>query len=168
MHQKIFTAKLNKIGINPFVFIPDEILARIFSEAACEKSPIPVSGMINGTPFLQTLIKYKGEWRLYINTKMLKDSPKRVEEQITVSVGFDPRDRTIPTNAFLTKSLHNNPEAERIFYRMNPSARKEISGYIDRLKTEESREKNIIRVLDFLQGKGPFLGKVISDYKLKR
>ncbi len=33
MKNKSFTATLDIIGINPFVFIPEEILTRIFEDA---------------------------------------------------------------------------------------------------------------------------------------
>jgi hypothetical protein len=73
-----FTAKLEIIGINPFVFIPEEILKDIFETSGKNKSPIPVKGTVNGKEYTQNLMKYLGEWRLYINMLMLKDSPKRV------------------------------------------------------------------------------------------
>ncbi|WP_241775049.1 DUF1905 domain-containing protein [Chryseobacterium sp. ERMR1:04] len=81
-----FTAQLNIIGINPFVFIPEEILNEIFETSGRNKSPIPVKGTVNGKEFKQNLMRYLGEWRLYINLTMLKDSPRRIDEIIEVVV----------------------------------------------------------------------------------
>src|SRR5690606_41266848 len=61
------------IGVNPFVFVPEDILKAIFEQAGKDKGPIPIKGLVNGKPYTQTLVKYSGEWRLYINMIMLKD-----------------------------------------------------------------------------------------------
>ena len=82
--------ELKIIGINPFVFLPDKILKSIFKQAGKDKGPIPVCGTINKNPFRQTLVKYSGDWRLYINTTMLKNSPKRIGEKVSIEIEFDP------------------------------------------------------------------------------
>lgn len=62
-----FDAKIEIIGINPFVFVPDAILQNLFKLAGKDKGHIPVKGIINGSPYRQTLVRYSGAWRLYIN-----------------------------------------------------------------------------------------------------
>ncbi len=62
-----FKAKIEIIGINPFVFLPARVLKAIFIQAGKEKGPIPVRGTIDGHPYIQTLVMYSGAWRLYIN-----------------------------------------------------------------------------------------------------
>src|ERR1044071_2649608 len=103
MHQ--FKASIDIIGINPFVFVPEKILKEIFQKAGKDKGPIPVQGTVNGKAFQQTLVKYSGHWRLYINTTMLKNSPKRIGETIEVTIEFDPTDRTIEPHPKLIKAL---------------------------------------------------------------
>ena len=85
----IFSAKIKIIGINPFVYVPEHILTKIFIEAGKDKGHIPICGMINEKEYVQTLLKYQGEWRLYINTTMLKNSPKRIGEMIEVTIKLD-------------------------------------------------------------------------------
>ncbi len=67
-----FIAEIEIIGINPFVFVPKHILQKIFTKAGKQKGHIPVNGTRNDKTYKQTLVKYSGEWRLYINTVMLK------------------------------------------------------------------------------------------------
>lgn len=43
-----FRAEIEIIGINPFVFVPEQILSEIFKQAGKEKGHIPVKGNING------------------------------------------------------------------------------------------------------------------------
>src|SRR3954467_11032197 len=106
-----FKANIEIIGINPFVFVPDKILAEIFKQAGKDKGKIPISGTVNGILYRQTLVKYSGHWRLYINTSMLKKSPERIGETITVTVAFDPSDRTIQPHPKLVKAFKEHKEA---------------------------------------------------------
>lgn len=92
MAAHFFTARLEIIGINPFVFVPDDILADIFRQAKRDKSPIPVKGTVNQLPYTQTLVKFKGAWRLYINMTMLKNSPRRIGEELSMSIAFNSND----------------------------------------------------------------------------
>jgi len=122
------------IGVNPFVSLPEEVLTRIFNESGKDKGTIPICGTINGKPYKQTLVKYSGAWRLYINTTMLKNSPKRIGETIEITVGFDTSDRTIKPHPKLEKALADNQEAKMKFDSLQPSRQLEIVRYISFLK----------------------------------
>jgi hypothetical protein len=154
-----FTAILDITGINPFVFIPEEILNSIFLHAGKTKGPIPVSGKINQKDFKQTLVKFAGHYRLYINLKMLQNSPKRIGEELEIEITFDPEDRSIPMPEKLQLALDENPEAKKVFETLTPSLQSEIIRYIARLKTDDSVEKNIKRAVAFLLGNGSFIGR---------
>lgn len=154
-----FKATIHIIGINPFVFVPAKVLNAIFKQAGKDRSPIQVKGTINGDPFKQNLIRYKEEWRLYINTTMLKRSPQRIGERIDISIGFDPDARFIEAPAAFIKALNANKEAKKVFDRQIPSLQKEITRYLAKLKTPESLEKNIERAINFLLNKGSFAGR---------
>ena len=154
-----FSAEIEIIGINPFVFLPDDILTAIFEQAGRNKGAVPVKGVICGKPYQQTLVKYRNFWRLYINTSMLKCSPNRIGETIEISIGFDSSDRTIAPHPKLLEALNKYPEAKAVFDRISPSLRKEIVRYISLLKTEESVDRNVVKAVDFLLGKGRFVGR---------
>jgi hypothetical protein len=154
-----FKAKLEIIGINPFVFLPETVLQELFKHARKTTSPIPVHGTINGTSYQQNLMKFKGEWRLYINTVMLKKSPKRIGESIEVTIAFDPSDRSLTPHPKLMSALNKTPEAQQKFESLSPSLQKEIIKYIASLKTEESVDRNVNRAIGFLLGKNSFIGR---------
>ncbi len=157
MHK--FKACIEIIGINPFVFVPENILYKIFKQNNKDKGPIPVRGTINGTPYQQTVMKYKGAWRLYINTFMLEDSPRRVGEMIKLTIEPDPTDRSLGPHPKLVDALTNNPKAQKKFNAQSPSLQKEIVRYISMLKTEVSVDKNVTRAINFLLGKERFIGR---------
>ena len=154
-----FKAVIELIGINPFVSVPGRILKKIFQQANKDKGAIPIKGSVNDQSYKQTLVKYKGAWRLYINTTMLKNSPKRIGETISITIEFDPVERTIKPHPKLTEVLKENSEAKKVFDNLPPSTRHEIVRYISNLKTEESVIKNVNRAIGFLLGKERFVGR---------
>lgn len=155
----VFSAKIEIIGINPFVFVPDSILKSIFIQAKKDKGHIPIKGTINENPYKQTLVKYSGEWRLYINTIMLKNSPKRIGEIVEVSITFDPESREIEMPIEFKEALNSNKEANLIFEQLSNSRKQEILRNLARLKTKKSFDKNITRAINFLNGNESFLGR---------
>lgn len=159
MEQHHFSADIQIIGINPYVSVPDPILYAIFKDADKDKGPIPICGTINQKPYQQTLVKYARQWRLYINTLMLENSPKRIGEKIDVSVAYDPRVRTLEMHPMLKKALDDNQRAKTVFENLAPSRRKEIIRYISFLKTEEKIKYNVEKAISFLLGKESFAGR---------
>jgi len=157
-----FKPNLEIIGINPFVFIPQEILEEIFKTSGKNKSPIPVKGTVNGKEFKQNLMKYLGEWRLYINLTMLKDSPKRIGELLEISIECDDSDRTISIHPDLDKAIRENSVALKNFENLIPSRKLELIRYINNLKTEASIQRNIEKIIRHLNGETDFFGRVIK------
>ncbi len=159
MRAQHFKAGIELIGINPFVSVPGKILKEIFRQAGKDKGYIPVRGSVNRKSYTQTLVKYSGDWRLYINTTMLKNSPKRIGEIIDVTIRHDPGDRTIRPHPAFTAALHENKEAKKAFDGLPPSRKKEIVRYISALKTPESVDRNIQRAIGFLTRGNRFVGR---------
>ena len=59
-----FKAKIEIIGVNPFVSLPERVLQKVFRQAGKDKGKIPIKMKIDGHEFTQTLIKWSGFWRL--------------------------------------------------------------------------------------------------------
>lgn len=154
-----FKATIDIIGINPFVFVPEQILKKIFTSAGKDKGYIPVCVTINGNEHKQTLVKFSGDWRLYINTTMLKNSPKRIGEIIDIAIEFDPADRSITPHPEFLQALEQNLEAKQVFEGLSASRQKEIIRYISNLKSDESVTTNVQKAIGFLTGKNRFVGR---------
>ncbi|WP_347216440.1 YdeI/OmpD-associated family protein [Chryseobacterium sp.] len=162
MKNTTFTANLEIIGINPFVFIPENVLEAIFEASGKNKSPIPVKGTVNGKEFQQNLMKYLGEWRLYVNLIMLKNSPKRIGETIEVVLEYDNADRSLPIHPKLEQAIKDSTLATGNFEKLIPSRRHELIRYINNLKTEASIQRNIEKIIRHLHGETDFFGKKIE------
>ena len=157
MHQ--FRAQLQIIDGNPYIEVPEPVLKRIFEDAGRDRSPIPVCGSINDEPYIQTLVRFRGEWRLYVNTEMLDDSPRRIGERIDVELAFDPVERRIEVHPRFEAALAANPDAREVFEGLPASRQKEILRYLASLKRAESVERNVDRAVRFLLGDGRFVGR---------
>ena len=154
-----FSAKIKKIGVNPYVLLPSPVLKEIFRQSGKSKGPIPVRGTLNGNKFIQTLVKFSGKWRLYLNTPMRKTAGIDVGDMANVKIEFDPKPRIIPMHPCLEKNLKKNKKAKAIFEKLPPYRRKEIIRYISFLKTEESVIRNVAKVIRHLQGTERFAGR---------
>jgi len=153
MKQKAkFSSVIYKIGINPVVDPPDNVLDSIFKQAGRSKGPIPVCGKLNGAEFIQTLVKYMGDWRLYINAQMLNDSGLKVGDKANVEIKFDPRPRSIPMPTKLGAALRRDTKAKEAFAALSSSRQKEIFRYINSLRTDESIARNVEKILRQLKG----------------
>lgn len=157
--SKSFTATIEIIGINPFVFVPDEVLNTVFQQAGKDKGKIPVQLTIDGHQFPQTLIKYSGHWRLYLNTPMRKAAQKEVGNSATFELWYDPEKREVPMHPKLAIALQEHKNAQIVFDSLPPSRRLEIVRYISFLKTEESIDRNVAKTIRFLLGNERFIGR---------
>nr|WP_315418919.1 YdeI/OmpD-associated family protein [uncultured Pedobacter sp.] len=154
-----FKAEIKIIGINPFVFVPEEVLNYIFHKAGKDKGQLPVTMKIDGHEFKQTLVKYARDWRLYLNTPMRKAAGKDIGDTATFEIEFDTEERTISINPKLVKALAENKQAKEIFDGLASHLKKEIIRYIANLKTEESVDRNVKKAIQFLLGKERFIGR---------
>lgn len=154
-----FKAQIQIVGVNPYVLVPEDILNAIFIQAGKNKGNIPVKGTINQQAYTQTLVKFSGNWRFYVNTSMLKNSPKRIGELVDISITYDASDRKIAPHPALEKALQQNKEAALIFSHLRPSLQLEIVRYISRLKTAASVESNVEKAIGFLLGQCRFIGR---------
>jgi hypothetical protein len=144
-----FKAIIYKTGINPCVDVP----LKISRTMKAVKGYIPVSGTINGHSFIQTLVPVKdAPYRLFVNGPMLKGSGTKPGDTVNFSIEQDFAARDEPFPAAFKKALVSNallPE----FDQLTPARKKEVLRYLNHLKTKESLQRNIEKVIAQLQKK---------------
>ena len=149
----MFRVTIEIICVNPYISLPDGCLKLLQEVAGKNKGPIPVKGLLNGKPFTQTLVKYAGEYRLYLNTPMRQVTNTKVGDTVEVEIEFDPEQRIVPVPIPLADALERNKKAKEAFEKLSPSRQKEINRYISFLKNEETIKANVEKVINFLGGK---------------
>jgi len=145
-----FTSKIIKLGINPCVNVPPPVLQALQLESGKKKGPIPVRGSLNGKPFVQTVVRYQGKPRLYINGPMLKAAMMKVGDTAKIKMEYDPSSRSISMHPLLGKALSLNRNAKAAFDQLSPSRKQEILRYLRSIKTETTLLKNVDRVIRHL------------------
>jgi hypothetical protein len=154
-----FKARIEIIGVNPYVYLPDRVLRWIFVQAGKDKGKIPVRMKIDGHEFPQTLIKWSGAWRLYLNTPMRKAAKKDVGDTANFEIAYDPAKRTVPMHPKFAKALRKNKEAKQVYDSLRPSLQLEINRYFSFLKSEDAVDRNVVKAIKFLLGKGRFVAR---------
>jgi hypothetical protein len=147
-----FSATIDIIGVNPYVPVPLNVLRSLFKQFGKEKGPIPVKGTIDGKQFQQTLVKFGGSWRLYVNGEMCKAASVGVGDTVDITLTFDSVSRVLPMHEALGKALGHSHERD-VFQALPPHRKKEILRYLHALKTPEAVERNVALVMQYLSGK---------------
>jgi len=157
--MKSFTAKIQIIGVNPYVLLPVSVLKHLCEKAGKDKGAIAVKGKLNGKSFTQNLVRYSGKWRWYLNGPLKKAAGMVLGVMAKVKIDFDPKPREVPMHPKLKKGLQQNSKAKAAFDQLSPSRQKEIMKYINFLKSEESVDKNVARAIAHLVSSKPFIGQ---------
>jgi hypothetical protein len=152
MPYSAFSAVVRIIGINPYVTPPAAVRDALFAQAQKETSPIPVRGTLNDHAFTQTLVKYAGAWRLYLNGPMLKAAKLGVGDRAHVEIAYDPTPRTTPVHPLFAAALKADAKARAAFDALIPSRQKEILRYLQNLKSDASVARNVEIFLKHLRG----------------
>lgn len=159
--MSFFSDTIKIINGNPYVRPPDKILGEIFKQAGKNTSPIPVRGKINGASFQQSLVRYQGDWRLYVNIimanagkiKFSKSISEIVGREVKIDLEFDNSPRKYEMVLFFQEALDENPVAKINWERLIPSRQKEILRYFSWLKSDEAKKRNLKKAIDVLTGK---------------
>lgn len=147
-----FSSEIFIIGINPYVPVPEDIILGLLTELKKKSGPIPVNGKLNNKPFTQTIVKFSGMWRLYLNGPMRKSAGIDVGDVAHLEITLDTRKRTETIPPELAVLLQNDRIADAAFTTLPPYRQKEIVRYINNLKTEQTRTRTIQKVIRHLHG----------------
>jgi hypothetical protein len=148
-NQYSFEAEIYKTGINFCVDVPNYITSKLLAI----KGYIKVKGTINGFQFKKSLVPVKnGLFRLFINIPTLKGGQTKVGEtaNFVIEQDFDTTEREYPVPDLLKQLLdQNNLTAD--FDNLSKARRKDILKYLSNVKTKETLQKNIQKLIEQLE-----------------
>lgn len=143
-----FEDVIKKVGINPCVAVPSNIIQQLD-----KKGFIPVQLDLEGSKHLANLVPLgTGKYRLYINGIMLKSTGWKVGDSAKIKLRYDPKPRQEPIPKELLAALENHPKAKKIFEAYSPSRKKEVSRYLNNLKSAEAIDRNIAKIIKAMEG----------------
>jgi hypothetical protein len=144
---KRFSAVVHKLGINPCVDVPHNLAIELLRSAGRRAGPIPIQGKVNRTPVTATVVKYRGVWRLYLNTEMRRRAGVEPEDVVAVSIRFDPAPRLLKVPTALRAALSKNKAARARWEQLAPSHRRQYLAYLGSLKRKESVDRNVRKTI---------------------
>ena len=145
-----FSAKIYKVGINPCVKVPK----RITNQMVASRGYIPVKGKIEAHSFKQNLVPVKdAPYRLFVNGPMLKGADVQVGDKVSfiIEQDTDPNSRKVAMSLSFKTQLIEHKVLEG-FKALPPSRQQEILRYLSFLKTDESKTRNIEKIISHLKG----------------
>lgn len=150
--KKKFKAKIYKTGINWCVDVPLEVS----KDMPVENGYIRIKGQINDYDFSKSLVPVKnGPYRLFVNGIMMKGGKTALGEFAEFSIEPDQRkelEADYPVPPVLTEKLIEHQLLED-FNALSPYRRKEILKYLNTVKTEDTFQKNMAKLIHQLQVK---------------
>ncbi len=161
--QYKFKATIYKNGINFCVDVP----AAITSAFTAVKGYIRIKGTINGFPFTKFLVPVKGgPYRLFVNMGTLKGAKTTTGETAEFVIEQDEEvlEKDFPMPEQLAMLLKEKKLTEA-FNALTYHQRKDVLRYLNNIKTTETLEKNIQKVIAQLENK-PVDGPVPISIKL--
>ncbi|MEZ4635625.1 MAG: YdeI/OmpD-associated family protein [Caldilineaceae bacterium] len=170
METLCFTATIEILGVNPYVLVTAEQAQRLIPDW---RKPMPVFAQVNGLPDPAWRINMMpvgdGSFYLYLDGTVRAASSTKVGDVVDVTVCFDETYTPGPMHPmpdWFYTPLTQNPDALRSWEALLPSRQKEILRYLDRLKSDEARQRNVDLALHVLVGnEGRFLGRAWKDGK---
>ena len=146
-----FKAVIYKTGINWCVDTPAAIAKKLIAE----KGYIRIKGQINGFDFSKSLVPVKNApYRLFVNGIMMKGGMTALGKTAVFVIEQDTRKKEdeYPIPEFLKERLLKE-QLTNAFNCLTPSRKKDILRYLLNIKTAETLEKNIDRLMKQLKDK---------------
>ena len=145
-----FSATIHKLGINPCVDVPANIVATLLQTANKKNAPVQVKCDLNGTKFDANVVRYMGNWRLYLNTPVRKSARKDVGDRVKIKLSYDPTVRMPPIPETFRQALRNDKDAQKA-WRLRPTPkRREILQSLNDKKTNAELARGIAEAIEFL------------------
>ncbi|MFI4908670.1 MAG: YdeI/OmpD-associated family protein [Steroidobacterales bacterium] len=124
------------------------------------RRPMPVRVRVNGKPArkpwrINLMPAGNGSFFLYLHNSVREASATRVGDRVTVELQFDRSYRNGPLHPlprWFGAALSANPRAKLNWSRLTPSRRKEILRYFAALKSDDARQRNLVRAMTALSG----------------
>ncbi len=139
-----FSATIHKLGINPVVDVPEKIVDALLRQAGKNSAPVQVICNLDGVEFDANIVRYAGDWRLYLNTPVRKSAGKDVGDTVKITLAYDPSVRMPPMPEAFRLALKDNTDAQKA-WRLRPTPkRREILEELNQKPDDAELARGII------------------------
>ena len=148
--MQIFSAPIVKLGINACLNVPEKIVNRLLAAAGKKSAPVQVKCVLNGVDLDANVVRYSGDWRLYLNLVTRRAAGCDIGDKVKIHLAHDPSIRMPPMPETFRQALRGDPDLQRA-WRLRPSAkRREILQSLNDKKNDAELARGIAETLELL------------------
>jgi hypothetical protein len=146
----VFSATIVKLGINACLNVPEEIVKSLLAAAGKKSAPVQVKCVLNGVKFDANVVRYSGDWRLYLNLVTRRAANCDIGDRVKIHLAYDPSMRMPPMPEPFRQALRDDSNLQKA-WRLRPSAkRREILQSLIDKKSEAELAHGIAETIEFL------------------
>jgi hypothetical protein len=146
----VFSATIVKLGINACLNIPEKIVKSLLAAAGKKSAPVQVKCVLNGVKFDANVVRYSGDWRLYLNLVTRRAAGCDTGDKVKIQLTYDPSVRMPPMPEPFRQALRGSPDLQKA-WRLRPSAkRREILQSLNDKKSDAELAPAITKTVERL------------------
>jgi hypothetical protein len=144
----VFSTPIVKLGINACLNVPEKIVKSLLASAGKKSAPVQVKCVLNGAEFDANVVRYSGDWRLYLNLVTRRAAGCDIGDKVKIHFAYDPSIR-MPMPESFRQALRNDPGLQKA-WRLRPSSkRREILESLNK-KSEAELARSITEIIELL------------------
>jgi hypothetical protein len=148
--MQVFSAPIVKLGINACLNVPEKIVKSLLAAAGKKSAPVQVKCALNGVDFDANVVRYSGDWRLYLNLVTRRAAGCDIGDKVKIQLTYDPSSRMPPMPELFRQALRGNPDLQKA-WRLRPTAtRREILQSLIDKKSNAELASGIAETIDLL------------------
>ena len=148
--MQVFSASIVKLGINACLNVPEKVVASLLVAAGKKNAPVQVKCVLNGVKFDANVVRYSGDWRLYLNLVTRRAAGCDIGDKVKIHLAYDPSMRMPPVPEPFQQALRGNPDLQKA-WRLRPSAkRREILQSFNDKKSDAELVPAITETIELL------------------
>jgi uncharacterized protein DUF1905 len=152
--MQVFSAPIIKLGINACLNVPEKIVKSLLAAARKKSAPVQVKCVLNGVDFDANVVRYSGDWRLYLNLVTRKAAGCDIGDKVKIQLTYDPSVRMPPMPEPFRQAVRGNSDLQKA-WRLRPSAkRREILQSLNDKKSDAELAPDITKTIELLLKKG--------------
>ena len=148
--MQVCSAPIVKLGINACVNVPEKIVKSLLAAAGKKSSPVQVKCVVNNVDFDANVVRYSGDWRLYLNLITRRSVGCDIGDKVKIHLAYDPTIRMPPMPEPFRQAVRGDPDLQKA-WRLRPSAkRREILQSLINYKSDAELARGIAETLELL------------------
>jgi antitoxin component of MazEF toxin-antitoxin module len=141
-----FITKILQVGNNTGIEVPTDIVEKLGSG----KRP-PVNVTVNKFTYRNTVAVMGGKYMLSVSKAIREQANVKGGDKVEVTLELDDKPREANIHPDFRKALDGNKTAQKFFESLSYSSKLRFTIPIDAAKTDETRNRNIVKAIDNLK-----------------